>query len=76
MSVRTSEAQAGPESIPPRARFGFRISRSQRPFELSWQVEVWGKPPHVYAKVEAQSLFDAIRMMFIARTHKSKKEVT
>lgn len=72
MTVRVGQAQAGPESIPPRARFGFRISRSQRPFEMPWCVEVWGKPPHVYAKVESQSLFDAIRTMVVARTHKSR----
>jgi hypothetical protein len=73
MAVRETTYDAGPDSIPPRARFGFRISKSQRPFELPWQVEVWGKPPHVYAKTESQSLFDAVRMMIIARTHKSKE---
>lgn len=72
MSIRINEVQTGPESIPPRARFGFRISRSQRPFEMPWCVEVWGKPPHVYAKTESQSLFEAVRMMIIARTHKHK----
>lgn len=71
MAVRETTYDAGPESIPPRARFGFRISRGQTPMQLPWLVEVWGKPPHVYAKTESQSLFDAIRMMIIARTHKS-----
>lgn len=73
MAVRETEYTAGPESIPPRARFGFRISKPKSPFTLAWQVEVWGKPPHVYAKTESQSLFNAIRMMIIARTHKSKE---
>lgn len=70
MAVRETTYDAGPESIPPRARFGFRISRPQGPFALKWKIETWAKPPRVYMQVESQSLFDAIRMMFIARTHK------
>lgn len=71
MAIRQNEYTAGPESIPSRPRLRFRISRPQEPFALKWKVETWAKPPRVYMQVEAQSLFDAIKMMFIARTHKS-----
>jgi hypothetical protein len=72
MAVKKSEYTSGPESIPRRPLLGFRISRGRAPFDLPWQVEVWGKPPQVYAKTESQSLLDAIKMMIIARTHKPK----
>lgn len=72
MAIRKTEYTAGPESIPKRARFGFRISRSYELFKMPWQVEVWGKPPQVYVKVESQTLVDALKMMVIARFYKPK----
>jgi hypothetical protein len=52
MTVHETEYTAGPESIPERPRFGFRISRPQESFALKWRVETWAKPPRVYVTVE------------------------